>query len=97
MRTPPGAANTHYHNHLDDHDTTCRIWPYSTNNCGYGQVSLNGHTHNTHVLACQHRHGPRPTPQHDAAHLCDNRACWNPDHLQWQPRTQRGDWSRQPR
>jgi hypothetical protein len=34
---------------------------------------------------CEHRHGPAPTPGHQAAHTCGNghNGCVNPWHLNW--------------
>jgi hypothetical protein len=36
-----------------------------------------------HLLLCAMVHGPRPTPAHEAEHLCGNKLCMNPRHLAW--------------
>lgn len=36
-------------------------------------------------LMCEQIHGPAPTPEHEASHLClDNWLCICPDHLIWE-------------
>ena len=36
-----------------------------------------------HNVVCEEAHGPRPSPLHQARHLCGNSACINPAHLAW--------------
>ena len=36
-----------------------------------------------HVLLCELVNGARPSPQHEAEHLCGNKLCMNPRHVQW--------------
>lgn len=61
----------------------CVIWPFKGG--GYGTVVVNGER----VVATRHscflRHGPPPTPKHQAAHECGNGhlRCVNPKHLSW--------------
>jgi hypothetical protein len=34
---------------------------------------------------CELIHGPAPTPEHEASHLCEDEwLCVNPDHLIWE-------------
>ena len=41
--------------------------------------------HNAARLMCELIHGPAPSPEHEASHLCeDNWLCICPDHLIWE-------------
>lgn len=58
----------------------CHIWTGSRNSNGYGKMSvLDAGTWYTHRIAYGIAHGWVP-PELD--HLCRNRACFNPDHLE---------------
>jgi hypothetical protein len=60
--------------------TGCHIWTGSRNSNGYGKISLpDVGTWYTHRIAYGITHGHVP-PELD--HLCGNRACFNPDHLE---------------
>jgi hypothetical protein len=48
---------------------------------GYGRIAFNGRTSLVHRVAFELLVGPIP-PGLDLDHLCRNRACWNPEHLQ---------------
>ncbi|MDF3208459.1 MULTISPECIES: HNH endonuclease [Mesorhizobium] len=61
----------------------CLEWPYARSGVGYGQMRINGKSHNVHRLICRETHGRPPTPDHQAAHSCGNRACVNHRHLSW--------------
>ncbi len=40
---------------------------------------------------CEQKHGPAPSPEHEAAHTCphgEREDCVNPDHLVWMTRTE---------
>lgn len=47
---------------------------------GYGRMSLNGQTVAVHLVAFTHYHGYIPGNR-QVDHECNNRRCWNPDHL----------------
>ncbi len=67
----------------------CFYWPYSTNRLGIAQIRIGGILLNIPRALCEFRHGPPPTPKHQAAHSCGmgHKACVNPMHLSW--KTQR--------
>jgi hypothetical protein len=70
--------------HLDHDDKEfCLIWPFRLASNGYAQVG--GDRHIPHRLMCEHRHGPAPSDEHQAAHSCGNgdRGCVNQWHLNW--------------
>lgn len=63
----------------------CMIWPYSRSWNGRGKVYINGKTLGAHRVACEHRHGPPPSPDHEAAHNCGkgHEGCFSPFHVRW--------------
>jgi hypothetical protein len=68
----------------------CWEWPWYLTEKGYGRISLriDGVKVNkrVHVLACEHYHGPKPTPEHQVAHapfVCTSKSCFRPDHIRW--------------
>lgn len=48
---------------------------------GYGRMSLDGHTVKVHRVSFMQFNGYLP-PKKQVDHLCRNRRCWNPDHLE---------------
>jgi hypothetical protein len=73
----------------------CWVWTGSVGNAGYGQVKMSGKTYNTHRLVwwiLSRKHDElEPIPQPGKArsqdgdildHLCHNRLCSNPTHLE---------------
>lgn len=63
----------------------CWEWMGARTTAGYGNIRvggrIDGKTHLTHRLAYQLFVGPIPE-RHDLHHLCENRPCLNPEHLQ---------------
>lgn len=63
----------------------CFIWTGADSGTGrgggYGKISLNGTTCYVHVVAYTHFYGYIP-PKKQIDHLCKNRFCWNPEHLE---------------
>lgn len=68
----------------------CLVWPFSFSGKGYnsgggyptfsdGRATRIG----AHRLLCELRHGPAPSPRHEAAHSCGNSRCVNPHHVSW--------------
>lgn len=84
--TEPGAAQRFYEA-LSDIDTEeCIIWPFSRDNCGYGEMGVpGGGKRDVHPLVCARARGPKPKPSMVARHLCGNGrgGCVNPKHLVW--------------
>lgn len=66
----------------------CVLWPFSVRSNGYGAAYYQGKCTTAHRAMCTEAHGPAPTPMHDAAHSCGNRACVNKRHLRWATRTE---------
>lgn len=60
---------------------SCWLWTASTNSGGYGQIVHEGKNHRAHRLAYEHWIGPIPDGL-VIDHLCANRRCVNPDHLE---------------
>lgn len=59
----------------------CLIWNGARSKAGYGQKRVNGKLEYTHRLAAERRFGPIPEGM-QVDHLCRNRACYNPAHLE---------------
>lgn len=60
----------------------CLEWPFAKNN-GYGRIDLGPRQMFAHTYVLTLTKGPRPSPKHEAAHLCGNRLCCNPKHIRW--------------
>lgn len=59
----------------------CWEWTASTRNGGYGQFWLSPRLRSSHRVAYEALVGPIP-PGLQIDHLCRNRGCCNPDHLE---------------
>lgn len=62
-------------------ETNCTVWIGSTNNRGYGIVSVGGVLQLAHRVAWEAEHGPIPDGL-VIDHKCRVRNCVNPDHLE---------------
>ncbi len=70
---------------LDSETDDCIIWPWSTDESGYGRIWTDGRNRNIHALVCIQAHGPCPDGL-EAAHSCGRPSCANPRHLRWATR-----------
>jgi len=67
---------------LDQHNTdACLIWPWGLTGGGYGMLRLGRRTMLAHRWAWERAHGPIPEGL-QLDHLCRQRACYNPAHLE---------------
>lgn len=71
--------------HKDYQGDDCLPWPFHRLPTGRGMLGYRGKLHHASRLMCIVAHGEPPTPQHQAAHNCDNGhlACMNQKHLEW--------------
>lgn len=61
--------------------TPCWVWVWSKYSNGYGAYN-GGHGHNSaHVIYWQEKNGPIPEGM-ELDHLCNQRPCVNPDHME---------------
>jgi hypothetical protein len=59
----------------------CWLWQGHRSHKGYANVSYNKKSCSLHKLVWEHFNGKVP-PKLQLDHLCRNRHCWNPDHLE---------------
>lgn len=61
--------------------TPCYVWLGTRTKRGYGRMVIRGRDRLVHTVAFEAVHGPVPTGK-VPDHLCRNRACFRPDHLE---------------
>lgn len=71
---------------VPDEATGCWNWTGTKSDSGYGRVSIDGRAHQAHRIAYEILRAQIPDGM-QIDHLCRNRACLNPDHME--PVTQR--------
>ena len=64
-----------------DPDTGCWVWNKSLERNGYARMSVGHKVEGVHRITYKERHGFIPDG-FEIDHLCRNRACCNPDHLE---------------
>lgn len=64
-----------------DPNTGCWLWLGSRDTNGYGSIGVGGRQRSTHAVTYEREVGPIP-PGLDLDHLCNQRACRSPYHLE---------------
>jgi hypothetical protein len=64
-------------------DTPCRLWNGSLRRGGYGVLNYKYMQLLCYTTICEFKHGPRPSSDQVARHLCGNKLCVEQNHLQW--------------
>lgn len=78
-----GASEEWLRAHVGHDSDDCLLWPYGTNDKGYGLATIGGVQKGAHRWMCILAHGdPGPLKKH-AAHRCGNPPCVNPRHIRW--------------
>lgn len=60
---------------------SCMVWASTINSNGYGTINVKSKTKRVHRVAYELARGPIPDGL-SLDHLCRNRACINPDHME---------------
>lgn len=77
-------------NYEVDPETNCWNWTlFVSSQTGYGCRTVRGKRWSAHRYAYVQKHGELD-PTYDVHHLCHNRRCVNPDHLEALPRDEHG-------
>jgi len=83
---PPSGAYQYMMDHMWD---DCPKWPFARNPMwGRAVMRLDGRTRYVHQVVCELANGPRPTPEHEAAHECGlgNEGCFGARCVSWKTR-----------
>lgn len=70
---------------MEPYPTGCWVFTGSNHN-GYGMINVDRRPQGVHRAVWEYLNGPIPKPL-EIDHLCRNRACWNPSHLEVVTRT----------
>lgn len=77
---PKRSAEDRFWEKVDKQASGCWVWTASKS-LGYGKFSMGGQLRNAHRVAYEWARGQIPAGLH-LDHLCRNRSCVNPDHLE---------------
>lgn len=91
LLTPPVAPGRHFWAKVKPTENSCWEWQAVLNNNGYGRIRVKPRLLMAHRVAYEAMVGPIPDGLH-LDHLCRNRSCVNPDHLE--PVSNLENWSR---
>lgn len=82
-RTRPRRPRCLYHSLVTDTvpNGRCLEWKWAQNGYGYGQFKMNNQYFRAHRFFWERAYGPIP-PGLDLDHVCRNRLCVNPPHLE---------------
>lgn len=69
----------------------CLLWPFATDQNGYGKVRIAGRLRRVSRAVCEEVNGPPPTSGHQAAHSCNTPRCCNSGHLSWKTQSENED------
>lgn len=86
-----GEAQRYFHEIVLGYEgDECLPWPFARHTWGYGLIWADGKTLCVHTLVCEQKCGPRPTPEHQAAHSCGKGhfGCVTKRHLSWKTRAE---------
>jgi hypothetical protein len=83
MSTLRGATKKFVESAVVTETAECLIWPFSLTPKGYPNARDAIGVYKPTRRVCERTYGPAPSPAHQAAHLCGNRACLNKAHLVW--------------
>lgn len=75
------ALPRNWHSKIRVTDTGCWHWTAAVNSQGYGCVGVLGKIHSTHRISYELLVGPIPAGL-QIDHLCRNKRCCNPEHLE---------------
>lgn len=64
-------------------DTPCHEWTGPTSPQGYGTIGVFGKQIAPHILACEIKNKQQRPKDMVTRHLCANKICCNPEHLEW--------------
>lgn len=64
-------------------DTRCQLWTGLVSKHGYGYINVYGKKIATHILACEIKEGKHRPTNLVTRHLCGNKLCCNPEHLEF--------------
>ena len=80
-RVQPERVEEFFWSKTQVRENGCIEWTGNINDAGYGRIRINDVLYRAHVLAYMWTHGPVPEGK-ELDHLCRNRRCVNPDHLE---------------